>query len=152
MMLQESLDISNWAQFIIVFPADPSFNQGGSRKEVPLWSEWFLGQLILDPLQRGSNKPSCCLDLSDDDFETKHIAIYNSNQFSRQTIISTLKVSYLMEYFFASPKQLPGTQLIAVASAESSPEFKENRGHLKCLSPEETHQLHKYIPSFQQLL
>jgi hypothetical protein len=51
------------------------------------------------------------------------------------------EVEYLTAYFFGTPKPLPGTQLIAVDGPSSGPDVSENRGHLKCLSPEESHQL-----------
>ena len=57
-------------------------------------------------------------------------------------ILFGCKVAYLTDYFFGSPKCLPGTQLIAVEGLESSPDLVENRGHLKCLSPEENRKLH----------
>ena len=47
------------------------------------------------------------------------------------------KVQYLMDYFFAVPSPLPGTQLVAVEGVGGGPDALENRGHLKCLSPEE---------------
>ena len=53
-------------------------------------------------------------------------------------LVMSSEVMYLTDYFFGNPKCLPGTQLIAIESLESSPEFLENRGRLKCLSPEET--------------
>jgi hypothetical protein len=52
-------------------------------------------------------------------------------------VMSVKEVQYLVDYFFASPSALPGTQLVAVGGMEGGPDVVENRGHLKCLSPEE---------------
>ena len=52
-------------------------------------------------------------------------------------IMSDREVQYLVEYFFALPASLPGTQLVAVDGVGGGPDVVENRGHLKCLSPDE---------------
>jgi hypothetical protein len=62
---------------------------------------------------------------------SKFYPLNNSHNFQEP------QVAYLMDYFFSSPKGLPGVQTVAVDVLEANPEISEHRGSLRCISPEE---------------